>query len=91
MADDPGGFEAVADDPGGTVVVGFHLYIPIYRRVLDFESGDLPRVFVGTGWDVWDQYVFSPRASHLLTSFYPTLSLSVPFDLLSPSLSVSRL
>lgn len=60
MADDPGGFEAVAEDPGGTVVVGFHLYIPIYRRVLDFESGDMPRVFVGTGWDVWDQYVFSP-------------------------------
>ena len=60
VADDPGGFEAVAEDPGGTVVVGFHLYIPIYRRVLDFESGDMPRVFVGTGWDVWDQYVFSP-------------------------------
>ena len=52
VLDDPLAFDAIADDPEAAVVVGFHLYAPVYRKALG--EGRLPRVFVGTGWDAWD-------------------------------------
>lgn len=58
VVDDPLGFEAIGEDPGGCVVAGFHLYVPVYKRALG--EGALPRVFIGTGWDVWDQCVRPP-------------------------------
>ncbi|CAI4214205.1 unnamed protein product [Parascedosporium putredinis] len=66
VVDDPGAFEAlkqVAGEEGAendteargegssTLLFGVHLYLPVYKRALE---GPLPAVFVGTGWDTWD-------------------------------------
>lgn len=64
VVDDPLGFDVIAADPGGCVVVGFHLYVPIYMRALG-EGRVLPRVFIGTAWDVWDEYVLPSLSSSL--------------------------
>ncbi|SPO07290.1 uncharacterized protein DNG_09984 [Cephalotrichum gorgonifer] len=70
VVESPAAFEAVAADPAGSVVVGFHLYVPVYRQALGWRGpeeggekegeggggeGETPRVFVGTGWDDWDR------------------------------------
>lgn len=36
-----------------TFLFAVHLYRPIYAAAL---KSHLPAVFVGTGWDVWDEY-----------------------------------
>lgn len=35
-----------------TLLFGVHLYRPVYASSLE---ASLPAMFVGTGWDVWDQ------------------------------------
>jgi hypothetical protein len=47
----PKGFELVDAD---ALLFGVHLYRPVYEMAL---ADDLPRIFVGTGWDVWDGVV----------------------------------
>ncbi|OAA55104.1 Sensitivity To Red Light Reduced-like, SRR1 [Cordyceps fumosorosea ARSEF 2679] len=37
---------------GTTLLFAVHLYRPIYAAA--FQQPDLPAMFVGTGWDVWD-------------------------------------
>ena len=49
VVDSPAGCERV---DGSTLLFGVHLYRPIYALAL---KNSLPAVFVGTGWDVWDQ------------------------------------
>jgi len=44
--------EEEEEEEDGTLLFGVHLYLPVYKRAL--ESG-LPAVFVGTGWDTWDE------------------------------------
>lgn len=44
---------ALIDDE--TLLFAVHLYRPIYAAAL---QSCLPAIFVGTGWDVWDSYVF---------------------------------
>lgn len=36
-----------------TLLIGVHLYRPIYAEAL---KSCLPAIFIGTGWDVWDTY-----------------------------------
>ncbi|KOS18782.1 hypothetical protein ESCO_000015 [Escovopsis weberi] len=43
-----------------TLLYGVHLYRPIYAIALRAAA---PAVFVGTGWDVWDQVDLSPGPS----------------------------
>lgn len=35
-----------------SLLYGIHLYRPIYAMALEKS---LPAIFVGTGWDVWDE------------------------------------
>ena len=49
VVDSPAGCERV---DSSTLLYGVHLYRPIYALAL---KNGLPAVFVGTGWDVWDQ------------------------------------
>ncbi|OLN86568.1 hypothetical protein CCHL11_08515 [Colletotrichum chlorophyti] len=46
----PAAFEAVDED---TLVFAVHMYRPIYEATLERA---LPAMFVGTGWDVWDEF-----------------------------------
>ncbi|KAF3802053.1 hypothetical protein GCG54_00012297 [Colletotrichum gloeosporioides] len=52
VVESPAAFEAVDED---TLVFAIHMYRPIYEATLEKA---LPAMFVGTGWDVWDGYVF---------------------------------
>lgn len=54
VVESPIAFEAVDED---TLVFAVHMYRPIYEATLEKAS---PAMFVGTGWDVWDEYVVSP-------------------------------
>lgn len=85
VVDDPLAFEAIAEDPGGCVVVGFHLYVPVYEKALGDGKGGLPRVFIGTGWDVWDKYVppFSLSPPFALVLFFPPNRSAITSRLLS--------
>ncbi|GKT45853.1 uncharacterized protein ColSpa_06034 [Colletotrichum spaethianum] len=48
VVESPAAFEAVDED---TLVFAVHMYRPIYESTLEKAS---PAMFVGTGWDVWD-------------------------------------
>jgi hypothetical protein len=50
VVDSPAGFDAVDST---TFVFGIHLYRDIYAQI--FKNGELPALFVGTGWDVWSE------------------------------------
>ncbi|KXJ90446.1 hypothetical protein Micbo1qcDRAFT_234429 [Microdochium bolleyi] len=50
VVDTPAGFEAVDDS---TLVYGVHLYREVYSQAI---GKAIPTVFVGTGYDVWDNY-----------------------------------
>lgn len=50
IVDSPGGFEAVSDD---SIVFGIHLYRDIYTAAIEKA---IPAVFIGTGYDVWENY-----------------------------------
>ncbi|RFU81107.1 srr1 domain-containing [Trichoderma arundinaceum] len=52
VVESPVGSEAVDSQ---TFLYGVHLYKDIYSMSL---QGELPAVFVGTGWDAWSEYVF---------------------------------
>ncbi|PMB71421.1 hypothetical protein BM221_001510 [Beauveria bassiana] len=40
-----------------TLLLAVHLYRPIYAAALQLN---LPAIFIGTGWDVWDTIYFMP-------------------------------
>ncbi|OHW99304.1 sensitivity to red light reduced-srr1 [Colletotrichum incanum] len=46
----PAAFEVVDEE---TLVFAVHMYRPIYEAMLEKAS---PALFVGTGWDVWDEF-----------------------------------
>lgn len=48
VVNSPRGCEMVDQD---SLLFAVHLYRPVYAMAL---SGDVPSIFVGTGWDVWD-------------------------------------
>ncbi|CCF35786.1 hypothetical protein CH063_07493 [Colletotrichum higginsianum] len=50
VVESPAAFEAVDED---TLVFAVHMYRPIYEATLEKAS---PAMFVGTGWDVWDEF-----------------------------------
>ncbi|KAK1574384.1 uncharacterized protein LY79DRAFT_639771 [Colletotrichum navitas] len=50
VVESPTAFEAVDQD---TLVFAVHMYRPIYEATLEKAS---PAMFVGTGWDVWDEF-----------------------------------
>ncbi|KAK1999473.1 hypothetical protein LX36DRAFT_574184 [Colletotrichum falcatum] len=50
VVESPAAFEAVDQD---TLVFAVHMYRPVYEATLDKA---LPAMFVGTGWDVWDEF-----------------------------------
>ncbi|KAK2037379.1 hypothetical protein LZ31DRAFT_176268 [Colletotrichum somersetense] len=50
VVESPAAFEAVDQD---TLVFAVHMYRPIYEATLEKAS---PAMFVGTGWDVWDEF-----------------------------------
>ncbi|GKT66403.1 sensitivity to red light reduced- srr1 [Colletotrichum tofieldiae] len=50
VVESPAAFEAVDED---TLVFAVHMYRPIYEATLEKA---LPAMFVGTGWDVWDEF-----------------------------------
>ncbi|KAL7922865.1 hypothetical protein ACQKWADRAFT_291663 [Trichoderma austrokoningii] len=49
----PAAFEAVDST---TFVFGIHLYRDIYAEV--FKNGEIPGLFIGTGWDVWSDVCY---------------------------------
>ncbi|KAL5614287.1 uncharacterized protein BROUX77_000124 [Berkeleyomyces rouxiae] len=51
----PAGFECIDET---TFVFGIHLYAAIYSEML---SHSLPALFVGTGWDAWDDTTKKPQ------------------------------
>ncbi|KAK5999237.1 hypothetical protein PT974_01629 [Cladobotryum mycophilum] len=57
IVDSPRGCELVDK---GTFFYGVHLYRPIYVMAL---KNTTPAIFVGTGWDVWDQVNISSEPS----------------------------
>ncbi|OHE99299.1 hypothetical protein CORC01_05340 [Colletotrichum orchidophilum] len=50
VVESPAAFEAVDEE---TLVFAVHMYRPIYEATLEKA---LPAMFVGTGWDVWDEF-----------------------------------
>ncbi|KAK2052774.1 hypothetical protein LY76DRAFT_555131 [Colletotrichum caudatum] len=50
VVESPAAFEAVDQD---TLVFAVHMYRPVYEATLEKAS---PAMFVGTGWDVWDEF-----------------------------------
>lgn len=48
-----------------TLLFGVHLYRPLYAQALD---SNLPAIFVGTGWDIWDRFVLAPLFSMMCSS-----------------------
>jgi hypothetical protein len=46
--------QAFDDIDAETFLFGVHLYRPVYEQAL---SRCLPKVFVGTGWDVWSVFI----------------------------------
>ncbi|KAJ0295527.1 uncharacterized protein N0V96_005493 [Colletotrichum fioriniae] len=51
VVESPAAFEAVDEE---TIVFAVHMYRPIYEATL---GKAVPAMFVGTGWDVWDECV----------------------------------
>lgn len=51
VIESPAAFEAVDEE---TLVFAIHMYRPIYEATLEKA---VPAMFVGTGWDVWDECV----------------------------------
>lgn len=49
VVETPAGCEMIDQD---TLFFGVHLYKPIYAMALEKH---LPAIFVGTGWEVWDE------------------------------------
>jgi hypothetical protein len=49
VVDHPVACQSVTRD---TLLYGIHLYRELYQEALDAA---LPAVFVGTGWDTWDE------------------------------------
>ncbi|KXH33703.1 hypothetical protein CNYM01_12875 [Colletotrichum nymphaeae SA-01] len=50
VVESPAAFEAVDEE---TLVFAVHMYRPIYEATLEKA---MPAMFVGTGWDVWDEF-----------------------------------
>ncbi|KEY65249.1 hypothetical protein S7711_01769 [Stachybotrys chartarum IBT 7711] len=61
VVESPTGFDMVKDH---SLLFGVHLYRPIYAAAL---RRSLPSIFVGTSWDVWDQWVSS---EFFISSFF---------------------
>lgn len=49
VVDSPGSYDLVDE---GTLIFGVHLYCDIWAAALQHK---LPAIYVGTGWDVWNE------------------------------------
>lgn len=59
VVESPAGFDMIDQ---GTLVFGVHLYRDIYNHAI---SKCMPAVFIGTGLNVWEEYVTTPKNRRL--------------------------